>query len=504
MTLWFQNLADWLERNSYDLTCDIKIADAPWENVQWLFEEPVQPNTIYIDIPTEFYNSVNYISIVDIHGNLIRIKNGDAQEIFNTIIDMMEHFSQWYRKLLACVLKKKTLEEMLCIAADYFKSPMILGAEDGHIFSYTAAYLHLIPEKQKSYFTNEALSYMMHHAPQYQMSRNRMFGKHQPYFETSLCFTKVGTDQYVRKLVANLFWKQERCGFLNIYEYNQPFYPGDLYIIRLLRDVIVQRMSLEPEKYLSADYLEFILHRLCSGQNVEQTQLDYVFQYSSWKQGDLFTLICADKKYGSDSITSQQLLKFLQNLKKEFGACRSIVVDRQIAILVDRSQMMNLEPLFKYLRSAPVLLCFGVSNEYRDILKTGFYWKQAREVQKDASAIGATVLRVSQIITRRLQAVVNDSPLLSSYYHPIFKMLHLSDWKENTELEHTLKVFILCGCNYTDTANALNIHRNTVMKRIDRIKELTDYDESSPAQYEALLLSALMIPEFPENRGDHS
>ncbi len=504
MTLWFQNLADWLDRKRYDLTCDIKKADAPWENVQWLFEETVQPNTIYIDIPTEFYDSVNYISIVDIHGNLIRIKNGNAQEIFNTIIDMMDYYSQWYRNLLACVLKKKPLEEMLCIAADYFKSPMILGAEDGHIFSYTADYLHLIPDDQKPYFTNEALSYMMHHAPQFQMSRNRLFGKRQPYFETSLCFTKIGTDQYVRKLVANLFWKQERCGFINIYEYNQPFYPGDLYIIRLLGDAAVQRMSLEPEKYFSTDYLEFILQRLCTGKSVEQSQLEYVFQYSSWKRGDLFTLICADKKHGSDSITSHQLLQFLQKLKKEFPAYRSIVVDRKIAILVDRSRMKDLEPLFKYLRSAPVPLCFGVSNDYQNILETEFYWRQAQEVQKDASSSGATVLRVSQIITKRMQAVVNDSPLLASYYHPIFKKLHLSDWKENTELEHTLATFVLCGCNYTDTANALNVHRNTVMKRLDRIRELTDFDEASPSQYEALLLSALMIPGLLEKGGGHS
>lgn len=502
MKLLFQNLADWLTRKGYELTCDIKKADAQWEHVQWLFEGSIQPQRIYIDIPAEFYDGPNYISIVDIHGNLIRIKHPDAQEIFNTIIDMTEFFSQWYRNLLSCVLMKKPMEELLQVAAEYFRSPMILGAEDGHLFSYTTEYLHLIPADQQPYFTNEALSYMMHHAPQYQMSRSLLFGKRQPYFETSLCFTKIGTNQNVRKLVANLFRNQQRCGFINIYEYNHPFYPGDLYIMQILAEAAVQRMYLEPEKYLSPDYLEFILQRLCSSQNVDQSQIDYVFQYNTWKQADRFTLICAERKHKSDSITSQLSVQFLQKLKTKYPSCRCIVVGQQIAVLVDRTLLPNLDQLLHYLCNAPIALCIGISNDFEDILNTRYYWQQASQVQKEAATMGMPLANVSDAISWRMQEILSDSPLLLSYCHPIYKKLHLLDWQEHTQLEKTLGTFILTGCNYTDTANLLKVHRNTVMKRMDRVREMTDYDETSTMQYEALLLSALMIPQLLDEGGN--
>jgi len=50
------------------------------------------------------------------------------------------------------------------------------------------------------------------------------------------------------------------------------------------------------------------------------------------------------------------------------------------------------------------------------------------------------------------------------------------DRQNNTEYCKTLRTFITCGCSATLTAKALYVHRNTLTKRLSKIKEISDID----------------------------
>ena len=47
---------------------------------------------------------------------------------------------------------------------------------------------------------------------------------------------------------------------------------------------------------------------------------------------------------------------------------------------------------------------------------------------------------------------------------------------EDPELIHTALVFFKSNLNVTDTANALYVHRNTLLYRLQKITQLTGYD----------------------------
>ena len=44
------------------------------------------------------------------------------------------------------------------------------------------------------------------------------------------------------------------------------------------------------------------------------------------------------------------------------------------------------------------------------------------------------------------------------------------------ELKHTASVFLQCNLNVTDAAHQLYVHRNTLLYRLNKIKQLTGYD----------------------------
>ena len=62
---------------------------------------------------------------------------------------------------------------------------------------------------------------------------------------------------------------------------------------------------------------------------------------------------------------------------------------------------------------------------------------------------------------------------------PSLKMLDTYDKKHGTEYLHTLKIFLLNERNIATTAKSLHIHRNTLLYRIERLKNmlLSDLDQ---------------------------
>ena len=62
---------------------------------------------------------------------------------------------------------------------------------------------------------------------------------------------------------------------------------------------------------------------------------------------------------------------------------------------------------------------------------------------------------------------------LGVFCHPALTILNRYDAKNNSDLYHTLDIFLACGCSVKNTAQALFIHRNSLNYRLERIHTLT-------------------------------
>ena len=69
-----------------------------------------------------------------------------------------------------------------------------------------------------------------------------------------------------------------------------------------------------------------------------------------------------------------------------------------------------------------------------------------------------------------------DTVTLKAFRHPALSLLSQYDQENNTELYHTLDVFLSCGCNIKLATEKLFIHRNSLSYRIKRISELSQID----------------------------
>ena len=61
-------------------------------------------------------------------------------------------------------------------------------------------------------------------------------------------------------------------------------------------------------------------------------------------------------------------------------------------------------------------------------------------------------------------------------YEQVLSRLGVFDQSESAELVPTLEVFLASGCSMQRTASGMGIHRNTVLYRLKRMKELAGVD----------------------------
>lgn len=117
----------------------------------------------------------------------------------------------------------------------------------------------------------------------------------------------------------------------------------------------------------------------------------------------------------------------------------------------------------------------GVSNPFSDISKLQIHYKQAikaAEIGNNRLGIKSGAIYFKDISFLYLLEISNKTEENLHFCHPDISFLIEYDELHHTELSHTLMVFLFNGQNTAKTSNLLNIHKNTLLYRINKIKKI--------------------------------
>lgn len=119
-------------------------------------------------------------------------------------------------------------------------------------------------------------------------------------------------------------------------------------------------------------------------------------------------------------------------------------------------------------------LTFGVSDDFSDIRKLKKYYTQAKGIREFLMDQKQQV-RVCFFSQHRFQLLIHDLSAAESpelYSDDALERLMAYDSSKNTEYWKTLSVYIRRGMNKELARKELNIHRNTLSYRLDKIQEI--------------------------------
>lgn len=123
-------------------------------------------------------------------------------------------------------------------------------------------------------------------------------------------------------------------------------------------------------------------------------------------------------------------------------------------------------------------VCIGISNAFSSIEDFVNYFEQAY-FARELGLKYAPYKPVYRYRDYQIFALFSESKnpdKLRRFCHPALTLLRQYDYKNNTQLYHTLCVYLETGCSIKLTSEQLYIHRNSMVYRLNRIIEVCQID----------------------------
>lgn len=147
------------------------------------------------------------------------------------------------------------------------------------------------------------------------------------------------------------------------------------------------------------------------------------------------------------------------------------------------------------------IICFcdgimvGVSDVLSSITEISYSYKRARFALAAAELWHRPFINFDELGIFQLLFNTSDPGLLHTLYQRYLGKLEQYDIKHDSDYVNTLRIFLLTDCNFRETASRLYTHRNTIVYRIKKIKELLD-TELDNASIKFDLIMAYYIKEY--------
>ena len=198
----------------------------------------------------------------------------------------------------------------------------------------------------------------------------------------------------------------------------------------------------------------------------------------------LFVVTLRRRKGDMDGSCAQRVRAHLSGF---LAHSLSTIYDNELVCLVSRADEAVLpardeEALARAAASNGLLV--GISNAFSEATDVRPHLEQARS----AIRYGVTftkilddtgVYRYCEYTYMEMLDICNDHVNLMNYCHPAIWALWEYDQAHGTELVETLFAYIQNGCNTARTSALLSLHKNTLLYRLGRIREVTGNDLAS-------------------------
>lgn len=305
-----------------------------------------------------------------------------------------------------------------------------------------------------------------------------------------------GTNQYpyhMRSLYINIWDMNYYRARLLVNELHVALRPGDSLLLEYLADYVL--LMLRRDDMIAVqnrrDLVSTLQNLIATGE-ADRRDLQILMTTLGWGETGRFLMVKLQSQEQGNAITSSTVLR--SSLSAAFPEAFIFFHERQLCMVTDLDAAGLDQPAFRsklapFLRDS--LMYAGISLPVEGILdlKTAY-------VQADYAMDRAFRLRSHQwcvafedCALEYLISHVKTPTALSLYLSPVPKFLRQHDREHGSQYFATLRSFLLNERSIPRTAEALIIHRTTLLYRLEKIAALTKLDLDSESVRQYLLLS---------------
>lgn len=479
MQLIYDNMPTWWERKSFGTFADCEL-DFPQMAEEKNF---LKENKIFIcnakDISEKARLSEKSLLVCCEEGEeeyrkfgssfpVIYIKNQCLATVFNKVTEIYLKFLKWERRLDEIADSDCELEKMLEASSTVFGNPLTL-ADRNMRYSYGT------PERNVEFL---------------------------PPLYAEEIINRIETEGYnlaphiyeyegYRVSSIDLFYAESHIGQLSVIEKNVVFKPSDselLYFLakKLEKAYSKRRIVLEEE----TNSLKFALKELLDGRRAEVPQ---------WLQNEN-ELYC----FGIFELNEVQRATagfICDSMEKRFHQCITLKYgDDIVGIITALPAAQSRNEFFKEFEAycKEEKLFVGISRSFCKIGEIKRHFEQCRAAVKTLSTAavnGGICFFDDCVLKYMLEHACGDFTPTELAGEGLLRVL--STRKEAVDYWNVLTTYIKTGCNASEAARLLYLHRSTFLKRLDKIKRISGMDFESHTQR----LKVTILAELLDNRG---
>lgn len=395
--------------------------------------------------------------------------------IFNMSMGAFQFYRNFESDLMRAVYKGADMQGLLDIAEPYFDNPAFIANWHGEVFAFTKgfadadfrpAWSHIVTKRRLPLSSVQVL-------------------RNSPHYYTVTHSNTASIFRFPEKNFTCIIGKLDKARdfhlYLQVMQYKTPVNETT----RVLATAMIEALAYSSHSY-EATSLSELFCDLLNGTPVEKDKIAWVLAALGWEECEKFLLLSFWNSEGA--LTAEVLCGELKNFMTRGY---SFIWREHPVMLIRESDLAETIAEIRQLISELSFVC-GVSMPFSgwDELDVQFIQAEAAiRYCKGANPVSLCADHVWTYLTEQLEQIANVSQL----YHPAVIALAEYDQKKGSQLLYTLYAYLANERSLSVTAEKLFVHRNTLLHRLSRIRDVVPLDLDNMDMREHIMLSYRML-----------
>lgn len=470
------------------------------------------PGTIYLSKLSSFYklniaedSSIFFLIQEDTDlSNVIYPSNyvlfdssTDINELFNYVQSLLKSFlriTKAHVSISQALYTGVDIPDLLKIAADLIGNPIILQDSSTKLLANSDITDMDISDDEilTNLFKNGFVTSDLFKKYDYTNVLNTIKNRQEAFVLKS----SYKKDRIIRRLIVN----QQYFGWVLTVCINKPFQKEDCKILDILSSALT--IALEKNiKVFAANSCENLLLELLSGHPYTEKQFKSRAAGFGWHLKDCYyMMIIADRKQADTPKESfvKTMMAYKNHLSLLFPTMKILFYEEKLILLFDAPNLFLVEGiLLNFLQNAD--LVGALSNHFTNILE----FKDHHEQTLNILNIGLNLKRPDIIFYYKdmypyhVMSVLKGIDNMKYYCLPQLLKVVQYDRTYNTNYVSSIREYLKTR-NIALSAKRLDIHRNTMLYRMEKFEELSGLDLRKGTDIYKLWLSYIVLDLCPE------